>query len=91
LFGVNIDSDVYAHVGVISMICVGSWIWLINLQQQEGESFYPRWMRVFGQYIFLPLCVIYGLILISYGIKILATGQWPEGQLVYMVTGYVGF
>jgi hypothetical protein len=31
------------------------------------------------------------LILISYGIKILATGQWPEGQLVYMVTGYVWF
>jgi hypothetical protein len=29
--------------------------------------------------------------LISYGIKILATGQWPEGQLVYMVTGYVCF
>lgn len=48
-------------------------------------------MRIFGQYIFLPLCVIYGLILISYGIKIIATGIWPEWQLVYMVAGYVGF
>lgn len=93
LFGVTINSEIYGHVGVISMVCIGSWIWLINLQQEElsGEMFYPRWMRVFWQYIFLPLCVIYGLILISYGIKILATGQWPEGQLVYMVTGYVWF
>jgi hypothetical protein len=66
---------------------------LINLQQQsESDAVqYPRWMRIFWQYIFLPLCVIYGLILIAYGIKILATGTWPQGQLVYMVAWYVGF
>lgn len=102
LFSVDLGSDIYQHIGVISVLCIGWWIWLINLQQQtlsptdsslvkEQQMSYPRWMRIFWQYIFLPLCVIYGLILISYGIKIIATGVWPEWQLVYMVAGYVGF
>ncbi len=106
LFDVTIHSNIYQHIGVISVLCVGTWIWLINLQsstEQDSKTLplgkgavrrtgdYPRWMRIFWQYIFLPLCVIYGLILISYGIKIIATGTWPQGQLVYMVAGYVGF
>lgn len=106
LFSVDLGSSVYQYVGVISVLCIGWWIWLINLQssieqdsnmsdslssQERVGVRYPRWMRIFGQYIFLPLCVIYGLILISYGIKIIATGVRPEWQLVYMVAGYVGF
>jgi len=106
LFSVTISSEVYQHIGNISMILIAGWIWLINLYQHSfmslldkgavhrAEGFkiiYPHWMRIFGQYIFLPLCVIYGLILISYGIKIIATGLRPEGQLIYMVTGYVIF
>ncbi len=102
LFDVTIHNTIYQHIGVISVLCVWAWIWLINLQQQtlsptdsslvkEQQISYPRRMRIFWQYIFLPLCVIYWLILISYGIKIIATGTWPQGQLVYMVSGYVGF
>ena len=93
LFDVTIHSNIYQHIWVISVLCVWAWIWLINLQQQSELSIiqYPRWMRIFWQYIFLPLCGIYGLILISYGIKIIATGTWPQGQLVYMVAGYIWF
>jgi hypothetical protein len=49
LFDVTIHSNIYQHIGVISVLCIGTWIWLINLQQQsESDAVqYPRWMRIF--------------------------------------------
>lgn len=102
LFGINITSKVYEHIWVITTLLIGSRLWLINLEQTQEldidnssdsaiQKLYPRRMRIFGQYIFLPLCLIYGIILISYGIKILATGVRPQWQLIYMVIGYVWF
>jgi hypothetical protein len=54
LFDVTIHSNIYQHIGVISVLCIGASIWLINLQQlnssleeELGEVSYPRRMRIF--------------------------------------------
>ena len=66
----------------------------MHLAQERTETespVYTRSLRIFGNYIFFPLTIIYGCILISYGVKILITGIWPEGRVVYMVLGYIAF
>lgn len=47
-----------------------------------------RVMRIFGTYIFLPLAVIYLAIFLAYGFKILLTGVWPKGIIVWLGAGY---
>lgn len=94
LFWVDINSHAYAYVGVISMTFITWAIALIHIVNQERDDklpIYSRSMRIFGHYIFLPLTILYGCILISYGIKILITWVRPEGRVVYMVAWYVWF
>ncbi len=47
---------------------------------------YPAWLRVFTQYIMLPLVAVYLVILTSYMVKILVTGVWPDGWTGYLVS-----
>lgn len=94
LFGIDIHSEIYGYVGSVAMIFIAGSIWLMHLLQEKIHTTIPEYsrsMRIFGHYIFLPLTLIYATILISYGIKILITGIWPQGTVVYMVIGYVIF
>ena len=94
LFGITINSHAYGYVGIVSMIFIAWAIALIHIVNQDANQespTYGRTMRIFGHYIFLPLTIIYGCILISYWIKILLTWVRPKWMIVYMVTWYVGF
>lgn len=94
LFWLDIHSHAYGYVGVVSMTFIAWAIALIHIVNQEREDalpIYSRSMRIFGHYIFLPLTILYGCILISYGIKILITWVRPEWRVVYMVAWYVWF
>ena len=52
---------------------------------------YNSVFRFFGLYIFVPLAVLYAMILCAYGLKILVTGVWPHDLIVWMVIGYMIF
>ncbi len=94
LFWLTINSKAYGYVWIVSMIFITWAIALIHIVNQDPKHSTPeygRTMRIFGHYIFLPLTIIYGCILISYGIKILISWVWPKWMIVYMVTWYVGF
>ncbi len=94
LFGVTINSNMYEYIGSVAMVLIAWSIWLIHLLQQQLHTHIPEYsrsMRIFGHYIFLPLTLLYAIILLSYGVKILITGLWPQGTVVYMVIGYVLF
>ena len=94
LFGIHIQSETYWYIGSVAMIFIAWSIWLMHLLQEKIHTTIPEYtrsMRIFGHYIFLPLTLIYAIILISYGIKILITGIWPQGTVVYMVIWYVLF
>lgn len=93
LFGLDFNSNIYEHIGIICVLLVGGTIMLTNFINQKWDEIpvYNRIMRIFGQYIFLPLTIIYWIILLSYGVKILLTGVWPEGIIIYMVLWYVAF
>lgn len=46
--------------------------------KSEFVLYSSRVERVFGMYIFLPLMLVYLLIFLAYGVKIVWTGQWPS-------------
>lgn len=93
LFNLDFDGKIYWYIWSICMILIWWSIALINFINQPWDEVprYSRIARIFGQYIFLPLTIIYGVILLSYWVKIFTTGVRPEWGIIYMVIGYVAF
>ncbi len=66
-----------------------TWFFLAGIPDDfealEKGAYYPKELKVFNQYILLPLLCIYILILTIYAAKILISGVWPKGIVSYMV------
>jgi hypothetical protein len=89
LFKVNIDYKWYLDL----------WVWIAGLfntafflagfpegyGQLEEERDYPKGLKIFTQYILLPIITIYLLIMYAYMFKIIATREWPFGWVSYLV------
>lgn len=54
----------------------------------EKASAYPKFLEILVSYIAIPLVSAYTLVLIAYFLKILATLNWPNGQVGVMVLVY---
>ncbi|MBK9320884.1 MAG: DUF4153 domain-containing protein [Bacteroidetes bacterium] len=54
----------------------------------EKENDYPNGLRIFTQFVLLPLVTIYLGILYVYELKILITMNWPRGWVSYLVIGF---
>ncbi len=89
LFNAHIDSKVYLDLWVVIAGIFNTWFFLAglpsNFDELEVSTAYPKGLKIFTQYILLPLVSLYLLILYSYEIKILFTSRWPEGWVVYLV------
>ncbi len=92
LFGVNIDEDSYLELWLLMAGIVNTWIFLAgvpqNLENLNSVSEYPKGLKIFTQYILLPLVGIYLVILIAYEAKIIVSWTWPKGLVSQMVLWY---
>lgn len=95
-------SRIYEYLAAVSFIFVNGTFILnyynysleetIPKDEKSDFTFLPSKARkIFGNYIFLPLTILYFLILFAYVIKIAITGIWPKEIVVYMGTGYFAF
>lgn len=92
LFDLELDKNIYAHVnfviyGFISVILFFGGIPTDFSKFKDNDDF-PSGIRIFGQFILLPLLGIYALILYAYIAKILISQSLPNGFVSYMVLGY---
>ena len=97
LFDVNIDSDRYAYIWVLSEVLL-AWSFVfnyyltlvenINQNKSEFKIEPSRIRRIFWTFIFLPLALIYLLIFWAYWVKILITGVRPRWIIVWLWIGY---
>ena len=55
---------------------------------QTTEVHYPKGLKVFAQYIMVPLVAVYLCILYVYMGKIIALWDWPKGWVGYLVLGF---
>lgn len=96
LFDVNIDSELYGDIWMISMVLL-AWSFVFNYyltlteeinQKSDFEIKPSRLRRIFWSFIFLPLALIYLAIFGAYGIKILITWIWPKWIIVRLWIWY---
>ncbi len=92
LFEAHIDSKIYFELWVFIACVFNTWFFLAGIPDDlgalESETDYPKPLKVFTQYILLPLVFIYFVILYAYTVKIIATWDWPKGWVGYLVLGF---
>jgi hypothetical protein len=66
-----------------------TWVFLAgipsDLNRLNEVDDYPRGIRIFAQYILLPLVGLYLVILYAYGLKIIIEWNWPKGWVSQLV------
>lgn len=95
LFGFKFEWDTYSIL----------WFWIAgmfntafflagvpdNLESLEQDYSYPKGLKLFTQYVLIPLASVYVLILLAYEIKILLEWNLPKGLVSNLILGYAVF
>ena len=59
-----------------------------DYEKLETSQDYPKGLKIFTQYVLLPIITVYLLILYAYMFKIIGTRQWPYGWVSYLVLAF---
>ena len=88
LFDLDIDSKIYPQLFILIIGLFNTWIFLAGVPLGEStikEAAPPKELKVFAQYVLLPLLSLYLLILYGYGAKIILNWDWPRGVVSYLI------
>lgn len=92
LFNVSIDFIWYQRLFITIFGTFNTWFFLSGMPERiiklQLDTDYPKSLRVFTQYVLLPLVTIYLMILYAYAAKIAFTIVWPRGYVSYLVIGF---
>lgn len=93
LFHVNVDEKVYGDIFAFFSIIFSTIFFLagvpvVDEEYLETEGEYPKGLKVFSQYVLLPLVVLYLAIMYVYTVKVLLITEWPSGIIGHMVLWY---
>jgi hypothetical protein len=95
LFGITLWNNIYGML----------WFWIVgifntifflagvpaNTRSLDEDISYPKGLKIFTQYVLIPLATVYVLILLAYEIKILVQWSLPKGMVSYLILGYSVF
>jgi hypothetical protein len=92
LFNIDVDEKIYAKLWVVIALMFQPLIFLgatpRPIQRLQEDVSYPNGLRIFTQYILLPLVVIYFLILYVYMGKIIVQWNLPKGWVSYLIISF---
>ncbi len=90
LLGVDIPSEAYGRLWFVIAFVFTTWFFtggvvedLAALQQQRDV---PPSLRIFAQYVLVPIVVVYLVILTLYLGKVVIAQEWPSGWIGYLVS-----
>jgi len=90
LLGVKIDWKAYYFLFLSVAFLFNTWFFLAGVpsdwQELETDYEYPSGLRMFVQFILLPLVTLYVIILYGYLMKILIIREWPRGTIGWLVS-----
>lgn len=90
LFDVKVNEKLYAEIWIFIVGFFNTWFFVAGMPKNFNEldqvEEYPKGLKIFTQYILLPLLGLYLIILYSYGIKIISLWDWPKGIVSYLIT-----
>lgn len=95
LFGLDVPDRLYHHVWVSTGLFAAPLFGLGQLPERFDEGpalvqagFMDRGMRTLGDFVAAPLLIVYAIILHLYALKIVVTGEVPDGQIGWLVLSY---
>lgn len=95
LFNVTIDYRVYLKLLAVVSIYFTTIFFLAGLPDDinslNQDETYPKGLKIFTQYVLIPLLTIYLAILLVYEIKIAIEWQLPKGLVSTLIFGYAVF
>lgn len=62
-----------------------------NLSSLEEDRTYPGGLKIFTQFVLIPLATVYAFILLTYEAKILIEWELPKGLVSNLILGYAVF
>lgn len=94
LFGLNIHSDWYGDVWIVSMSVIWPWQTLAGVPggfDDAEKDASPRWVEYLVSWLLMPLGLIYLALLYAFAVKITVQWSLPQGQVGWLVGGFAGF
>src|SRR5690606_4789452 len=99
LFDFRFNGELFFRLFILVSVCFNSIFFLAgipalpssNTSAPTLETNYPKILKIFTQYVLIPLLTIYFGILIVYELKIALSFELPKGTVSYLVLGYSGF
>jgi len=89
LFGYNVDGDWLGYLFVVIATLFNSWFFLAGVPRDfaalEQDAPYPKGLKVFTQFVLLPLVGLYGAILYAYMGRILVQWELPQGWVSLLI------
>jgi hypothetical protein len=90
LFAVHMAPQSYVRLWILIAFLFSTWFFLAGIPEDfaalDGLSDYPAVLKIFTQYVLVPLVVLYLAILTLYLGKVLLTRQWPSGWIGWLVS-----
>ena len=89
LFDIDINHDRYPELW-ITLHCLFSVNFFLaglpkNFKLLEKQKDYPKGISFFVKFILVPIITVYSSILFVYTMKILITGEWPQGTVSWLI------
>lgn len=90
LLGIEVGQKVYQYLWIFAayifgpLHLLGGTPW--EYPELEEDKSYPKGLKLFTQYVLIPLATVYFLILYAYMAKILYTRQWPQGWVSWLTS-----
>ncbi|MBN1398106.1 MAG: DUF4153 domain-containing protein [Bacteroidetes bacterium] len=92
LFNVDIKSERYIQLWWFISGIFNTWFFLSGVPARSDIANdninYPKGLKIFTQYVLIPLVVVYVCILYAYMGKIIIEWDWPKGWVGYLVLGF---
>jgi hypothetical protein len=92
LFKVEIKWTYYSDLWWFLAGVFNTWFFLAGVPKQtqtlDTISDYPKGLKIFTQFVLLPLITVYLFILYAYGAKIAIAMELPRGWVSYLVIGF---
>lgn len=91
LLGVEVSRFVYADLGFFLCTVFSSWFFFagvpvfVDSQVAPVSESFPKWLRIFSQFVLIPTVVLYVGILYLYAGKIALARTWPQGTVGFLV------
>jgi hypothetical protein len=92
LFNLDINHMIFAKLWIVVVSGFNTWFFLAgipaNYDDLNTEKVFPKALKIFTQYILIPLVTLYMVILYAYGIRILVQWSLPRGWVSMLILCY---